>query len=169
MTLADGITLSRVLLTPVVMVLWISPHLGLRLVGLVVFIVAGLTDYVDGRVARAQKTTTKLGGYLDPLADKVLVLGAGMALVSVGLLLVWWLLVVLLRELAVTGLRSVLQSGSHMPASVWSKWKTTVQMVALGASAVLHGVVPNVLWAIAVILTIGTGVEYFQQNWQYVK
>jgi len=47
--------------------------------------------------------------------------------------------------------------------------ETTVQMVALGASAVLHGVVPNVLWAIAVILTIGTGVEYFQQNWQYVK
>lgn len=165
MTLADILTILRVVLTPVVMGLWVSPHPAVRLLGLAVFIAAGVTDLLDGLAARAIGRTTRFGAYLDPLADKILVLGAAMALIAVGRLSVWLVLVLLVRELAVTGLRAVLPAESHMPASLAAKWKTTSQLIALGASAVLTGLVPAVLWSIALVLTVWSATEYFRHHW----
>ncbi|MDA8193185.1 MAG: CDP-diacylglycerol--glycerol-3-phosphate 3-phosphatidyltransferase [Thermaerobacter sp.] len=165
MTLADFVTLLRVGLTPAVMLLWQSPNLSIRWLGVILFTVAGLTDFIDGRIARASRTATKLGAYLDPLADKILVLGAGLALVAHHLLSFWLVFVILLRELSITGLRSVLRADVHMPASPVAKWKTTAQLVSLGASAVLRGWIPAVLWTVAIVLTIWTAVEYFRSHW----
>lgn len=169
MTAADFLTILRVGLTPLIMILWVSPSPSLRWLGLALFVIAGMTDFFDGMVARRSHRTTKLGSYLDPLADKILVLGTGLALVAAHRLDLWLIFVVLLRELAITGLRSVLQSGTHMPASYAAKWKTTGQLFALGASSVLTGWVPAVFWTIAVILTVWTAVEYFAQHWAHIE
>lgn len=169
MNAADAVTIVRVLLTPVIMVLWKSGRPQWQWIGLAIFVLAGVTDFVDGRLARASHITTKLGAYLDPLADKILVLGAGLALVAGGRLSMWLLLVVLLRELAITGLRAVLKAGVHMPASVAAKWKTTAQLFALGSSSVLTGWLPAVLWAIAIALTVWTAWEYFRHHWALIE
>ncbi len=129
------------------------------------FIVAGFTDLFDGMIARRTHNTTKFGAYLDPLADKILVLGTGLALVFTHRLMMWILFVLLIRELAVTGLRSILPRDHYMPASYGAKWKTTVQLIALGASAVLTGIIPGILWSAALALTVWTGFEYFYQHW----
>ncbi|MCY0880476.1 MAG: CDP-diacylglycerol--glycerol-3-phosphate 3-phosphatidyltransferase [Firmicutes bacterium] len=165
MTYADALSASRIVLAPAIMACFMSPSESWRIIGLVLFIIAGLTDYADGKLARRAGKTTRLGAYLDPLADKVLVLGAGIALAAAGRLSVWIVFVVLIRELAITGLRSVLPANVHMPASLLAKWKTTGQLVALGASAVLTGWLPDGLWAIALALTIWTGIQYFIWHW----
>jgi CDP-diacylglycerol--glycerol-3-phosphate 3-phosphatidyltransferase len=149
----------------VVLILWLSPHESVRWWGVALFVVAGFTDYFDGMVARTTHRTTAVGAYLDPLADKILVLGTGLALVSTHRLAVIVLFILLLRELSITGLRSVLPKDHHMPASPAAKWKTTAQMIALGASSVLSGPVPWGLWIIALGLTLWTGFEYFYQHW----
>ncbi len=145
--------------------LWLNPHESVRWLGVLLFVIAGFTDYFDGIVARNTHHTTQVGAYLDPLADKILVLGTGLALVSIHRLAAAVLFIVLVRELSVTGLRSVLPKDQHMPASPAAKWKTTVQMIALGASSVLSGPVPWVLWIAAISLTLWTGFEYFYQHW----
>lgn len=145
--------------------LWLSPHETVRWWGVGLFVIAGFTDYFDGVVARNTHRTTQVGAYLDPLADKILVLGTGMALVSTHRLAAGVLFIILVRELSVTGLRSVLPKDRHMPASPAAKWKTTVQMIALGASSVLSGPIPWVLWIVALALTLWTGIEYFYQHW----
>ncbi|WP_053958790.1 CDP-diacylglycerol--glycerol-3-phosphate 3-phosphatidyltransferase [Sulfobacillus thermosulfidooxidans] len=165
MNVADYVTLSRVVLTPVVIACWLEPSAQWHWFGLAIFIVAGLTDFIDGRLARHLTHTTRVGSYLDPLADKILVLGAGLALIATGRLSAWLLFIVLLRELAITGLRSVLPPGTTMAASYPAKWKTTSQLFALGASAVLGGWVADGFWAVAIILTIWTGWEYFYHYW----
>ncbi len=165
MKVADYVTLSRVVLTPVVMACWVAPSSQWHWIGLVVFIVAGLTDFADGRLARYSAHTTRIGSYLDPLADKILVLGSSLALVSGGRLSMWIVFVILLRELAITGLRSVLPPGTTMAASYPAKWKTTAQLFALGASAVLIGWIPDLLWGVAIVLTVWTGGEYFYHYW----
>lgn len=165
MTLADRLTWGRVLLTPIIVWLWTGTGSTERSVGLALFLVAGITDYLDGRVARAAGQSSRVGSYLDPLADKVLVLGAALALVEVHRLSLWIALILLIRELAVTGLRSILPPGEEMPASYWAKWKTTVQMAALAVSLLWTGLLPDGLWVLAVGLTVFTGWEYFWKHW----
>ncbi len=165
MNAADQVTLSRVVLTPAVVAMWLVPAPRWHWIGLAVFIVAGVTDFIDGRLARHASNTTRFGAYMDPLADKILVLGSGLALIASDRLSVWILFILLLRELAVTGLRSVLPPGTTMGASRVAKWKTTSQLFALGASAVLTGVVPDGLWVLALALTVWSGGEYFYHYW----
>ncbi|POB11562.1 CDP-diacylglycerol--glycerol-3-phosphate 3-phosphatidyltransferase [Sulfobacillus sp. hq2] len=162
---ADQVTLSRIILTPVVVALWLAHAPKWHWIGLVVFIIAGMTDFVDGRLARHASKTTHFGAYMDPLADKILVLGSGLALIASNRLSVWIVLILLLREFAITGLRSILPAGTTMGASAVAKWKTTGQLFALGASAVLTGMVPIVFWVVALTLTIWSGIEYFYRYW----
>lgn len=161
---ADGLTSLRVVLTPVVMVLWASSRLSAHWIGLMLFVVAGLTDFFDGKLAR-RSTPTVFGAYLDPLADKILVMGAASMLVATHHLSVWLLFVILVRELSITGLRSVLPHDKKLPASYLAKWKTTGQLFAVGSSSVMHGWIPDILWAIAIFLTVWTAGEYFWQHW----
>lgn len=165
MNAADYVTLSRVVMTPIVMVCWYQPAVKWHWIGLVIFILASVTDFVDGKVARYAAHTTKMGSYLDPLADKILVLGAGLALVATARLSGWLLFLILFRELAITGLRSILPVGTTMAASYPAKWKTTSQLFAIGSSAVLGGWISGTLWVVAAVLTIWTGAEYFYHYW----
>ncbi len=166
---ADYFTFSRVLLTPIVVFLWLSPVMAVRWMGVALFIVAGLTDVADGRIARHLKQTSRFGSYVDPFADKLLVLATAAALVYDHRLSVWWFVVVLARELAVTTLRSVLKPGTAMPASRSAKWKTLTQLVAIGAASVLTGFLPLSLVVVSGLLTIWSGAEYVVRFWKAIE
>lgn len=167
--LADWLTFSRVLLTPVIAAMWLSPALAWRWAGVAVFVVAGLTDVADGRIARYLNQASRFGAYVDPLADKLLVLVTAAVLVFDHRLAVWWLALVVARELAVTTLRSVLKPGVSMPARPLAKWKTLVQLFAVGAASVLSGWIPLTLLILSGALTVWTGGEYIRDYWPHIE
>ena len=172
MTTASKITLIRVAFIPLYMVfmylsggqagLWMWLALGL-------FILASLTDYVDGYIARKYNQTTDFGKFLDPLADKLLVIAAMAILTEWGRFPAWALIIVLTREFAVTGLRLIAVQKGTVIAAGWSgKVKTASTMIGL---CVWMGF-PTVGWlglivtAVIVVTTLYSGVEYFIQNWK---
>ena len=171
MTTASKITLIRVALIPVYMVtmylsggaagMWMWISLG-------IFIVASLTDYVDGQIARKCNQVSDFGKFLDPLADKLLVIACMCMLVEWGMMPAWALMIVLAREFAVTGLRLVAVQNGTVIAAGWSgKVKTFSTMVGL----CLVMAFPTIGWlntAVMLVIvgtTLYSGVEYFIQNW----
>ncbi|HEX7212935.1 MAG TPA: CDP-diacylglycerol--glycerol-3-phosphate 3-phosphatidyltransferase, partial [Methylomirabilota bacterium] len=141
------------------------------LIAAVIFVAASLTDWLDGRMARRWNQVTRLGTLLDPVADKLLVAAALVSLVHVEMLAAWMAVVIIGRELAVTGLRGVaLSMGTVVPASSLGKAKTASQYVAITVLILEKGVSPDleifhlisrgVLW-IALALTVISGVDYF--------
>ena len=167
--IADALTFSRLVLMPVVAVLWLSTDSTVRWVGVLVFVVAGLTDIADGRIARRLNETTRFGSYVDPFADKMLVLGSAAVLVSVHRLWLVWFVVVMAREMAVLTLRSVLKAGAEMPASPLAKVKTLSQMFAVGGAAVLTGPLPDGLLVLSGVLTVWTGIQYLRHFWPSIQ
>jgi len=149
LTLPNLLTLSRIVAMPVmVLLLW---HPGTRDYGLafILYVLVGVTDYFDGYLARAQGAVSKLGVFLDPIADKIMV-----ATVIVMLLFTRAIdgpaviagLIILVREIAVSGLREFLaELRVSMPVSQLAKWKTTFQLVSLGA-LILAGALPTQPW-----------------------
>lgn len=180
MTTATKITLVRVLLIPVFLVcMYLSVTIGwMRYVSLLVFAVASLTDLVDGKIARRYNQVTDLGKFLDPLADKVLVIAAMAMFCEWGQFPAWALMIVLAREFAVSGLRMVAASGGKVIAAGWSgKMKTAVTMAGLCIMLFLRcGLVFDlvgaqfVCWvnwlvvAAIAVTTLYSGLEYFIQN-----
>ena len=171
MTLASKITLARIAFIPLFMVLmyqsggnpgawmWIS---------LSVFIIASVTDFVDGHIARRYNQVSDFGKFLDPLADKLLTIAAMVMFCEWGMMPGWALMLVLTREFAVTGLRLVAVGKGKVIAAGWSgKVKTASTMIGL---CVLMAF-PTISWlaivvnAVIVVTTIYSGVEYFVQNW----
>ena len=171
MTTASKITLVRVFMIPVYLVtmylsggqsnvwMWVS---------LAIFIVASLTDFVDGYIARHYNQTSDFGKFLDPLADKLLTLAAMCMFCQWGTFPAWALMIILTREFAVSGLRMVAgPKGKVIAAGKSGKFKTASSMIGLcvwmafPASALLGTVVT---WMI-VLTTVYSGVEYFIQNW----
>ena len=172
MTTASKITLVRVAFIPVYMVLMYlsggQPNLWMWL-GLAVFVIASLTDYVDGYIARKYQQVSDFGKFLDPLADKLLVIAAMTMFCQWGQMPAWALMIVLTREFAVTGLRLVAVGNGTVIAAGWSgKVKTASTMIGL---CVLMAF-PTVGWlswivsGIIVFTTVYSGVEYFIQNWK---
>lgn len=171
MTLASKITLIRVAFIPAFMVLMYlsGGQPGLYMwISLAVFIIASLTDYVDGHIARKYQQVSDFGKFLDPLADKLLVIAAMVIFCEWGIFPAWALMIVLTREFAVTGLRLVAVGKGKVIAAGWSgKVKTASTMIGLCVMmsfptvAVLNWVVIGVI----VITTVYSGVEYFIQNW----
>lgn len=171
MTLASKITLVRVAMIPAFMAtMYLSGgQAGLWMyVSLVLFIIASLTDFVDGYIARSRNQTTDFGKFLDPLADKLLVVAAMAMFCQWGVFPAWALMVVLTREFAVSGLRMVASQKGRVIAAGWSgKVKTFSTMVGLCAMMALPGI-PVLNWvviAVIVLTTLYSGVEYFIQNW----
>ena len=171
MTSASKITILRVLLIPFYMAamymtggeagIWMWIALG-------IFIVASLTDFVDGYIARAYNQTTDFGKFLDPLADKLLTIAAMCMFCQWGSFPAWALMIVLTREFAVTGLRLIAVQKGTVIAAGWSgKVKTASTMVGLCAMMALPGIaVLNwVVIAVIVVTTLYSGIEYFVQNW----
>ncbi|HET7658460.1 MAG TPA: CDP-diacylglycerol--glycerol-3-phosphate 3-phosphatidyltransferase, partial [Bacillales bacterium] len=142
--LPNKITLSRIALIPIFMVVLLAPiDLGsvklpsvtlpvTHLVAAIIFIVASCTDWLDGHYARKLNLVTNLGKFLDPLADKLLVTAAFVALVALGFAPAWMVIVILAREFAVSGLRQIAAvDGQVIAASLFAKWKTTIQIIAI--------------------------------------
>ena len=172
MTLASKITLIRVAFIPLYMVcMYLGGGVpGLWMwIGLAVFILASVTDFVDGQIARRFNQVSDFGKCLDPLADKLLTIAAMVMFCEWGMMPGWALMLVLTREFAVTGLRLVAVGKGKVIAAGWSgKVKTASTMIGL---CVLMAF-PTVAWlativnAVIVVTTIYSGVEYFAQNWK---
>ena len=172
MTLASKITLVRVAFIPLFMAfMYVSggePGLWMWL-SLAVFILASLTDYVDGQIARKRNQVSDFGKFLDPLADKLLTIAAMVMFCEWGMFPAWALMLVLAREFAVTGLRLIAVGKGRVIAAGWSgKVKTASTMIGL---CVWMGF-PDVAWialvvtGMIVVTTVYSGIEYFIQNWK---
>ena len=171
MTLASKITLVRVAFIPVFMVfMYLSggaPGLWM-LLALAVFILASVTDWVDGYIARKNNQITDFGKFLDPLADKLLTIAAMLMFCQWGMMPAWALMVILTREFAVTGLRLVAVGKGTVIAAGWSgKVKTTCTMIGLCVLMAFPTipVLSAVVTAVILISTLYSGVEYFIRNW----
>ena len=167
LNLPTWLTVSRIFLVPVVMVVILTKN---EHIGVFVFLAACLTDFLDGYLARKRNEETTLGKLLDPIADKLLMSAAFISLVEVGVAPAWMVVIVVGREFAVTGLRSIaISQGIAIAASPWGKYKTVSQVVAvvllllgpaaLGKAAIL-GLVA--LWFV-VLLAILSAVDYFRR------
>ena len=169
MTTARKITLVRVVMIPIFMVLLL---LGYRWAALAVFILASVTDFVDGYVARHYNQVSDFGKFLDPLADKLLVTACMLIFTEWGRMPSWAVMIVLAREFAVTGLRLVAVGNGRVIAAGWSgKVKTFSTMVGLCVMMAFPGYV-WLDWAVTAVITVTTlysGVEYFVKNWDVIR
>ena len=171
MTTASKITLVRVALVPLYMVfMYLSGGAanGYMYGALALFIIASLTDFVDGYVARKYNQVSDFGKFLDPLADKLLVIASMAMFCEWGSFPAWALMIVLTREFAVSGLRMVAgPKGKVIAAGKSGKFKTAATMVGLCVLMVFPAVVAVqvTVMALIVITTVYSGVEYFIQNW----
>jgi CDP-diacylglycerol--glycerol-3-phosphate 3-phosphatidyltransferase len=180
LSLPNLLTLSRILAVPIlVFLLWRPAPLDYA-VTFVLYCIVGITDYLDGYLARAWGSISRLGQFLDPIADKIMIAAVLIMLISsrkanpvpeiAGLHLIP-ALIILLREIMVSGLREFLASLQiSVPVSALAKWKTTLQLVALGA-LILGGAVPHMAWVhnvglgalwAAAALTLLTGYDYLR-------
>lgn len=172
MTLASKITLLRVAFIPAYMVLMYlsGGTAGLWMIlALVVFILASITDYIDGQIARKFNQVSDFGKFLDPLADKLLTIAAMTMFCQWGRMPAWALMIVLTREFAVTGLRLVAVGKGKVIAAGWSgKVKTAATMIGLCFWMAFPSVtiLGAVIVAVIVITTVYSGIEYFIQNWK---
>lgn len=171
MTTASKITMVRVALIPIYMItMYLSQgNAGIWMyISMGIFILASLTDSLDGYIARHYNQTTDFGKFLDPLADKLLTIAAMTIFCEWGRFPAWALIPVLTREFAVTGLRLIAVQKGNVIAAGWSgKIKTASTMVGLCAMMAFPALVP-LRWAVIaviVITTIYSGTEYFIKNW----
>ncbi len=169
MNTPNKITVGRIILVPVFMVLL---YLDFPYWALAVYIIACMSDLIDGRIARKYNLVTDFGKFMDPLADKMLVLSAMCYFVEVGLMPGWVVAVVLLREFGVSGLRLLAVEQGIVIAAAWSgKIKTGVTMVALGILIIATQpwfpapqVVAVICWVLILVTTLYSGIEYFVKN-----
>ena len=168
-TTANKITVLRIILVPVFMVLM---YLGYTYWALAIYIIACLSDFIDGHIARKYNQVTNFGKFMDPLADKMLVLTAMCYFVDNDTMPGWVVALVLLREFGVSGLRLLAVEQGTVIAAAWSgKIKTFVTMVALGVLIIVaepwvpfKDIIPPVCSALIVISTLYSGAEYFIKN-----
>ena len=164
LNLPNVLTVIRIMLVPVLVVALLGNTDGGDVLAAVVFALASLTDFVDGYLARARDSVTNFGKLMDPLADKLLIVAALIALVSLHRLAAWVAMVIITRELAVTVLRmGATQAGVVMGASMFGKVKTCLQIAAILAVIAVHG---EPLWVAALLyvtvaVTVLSGLDYF--------
>lgn len=196
MNLANKLTIFRIILVPVMAII---PYLNLKgdFLGLpltyffmeLIFIVASITDKLDGYIARSRNQVTTFGKFLDPLADKILVLTAMVLLVELGKIPAWIPIIVLAREFIVSGYRlvAVEKGGQVIAASIWGKLKTVTQMIAIilvmfdknsfwdcfkggltGTDYVIN-LISTILLLISVVATIFSGADYLKSGKDLLK
>lgn len=185
MNLPNKLTIFRVILiVPFVVVLlggeagWFGDNsLLYGGISLAIFIVASLTDLIDGKIARKYNLVTDFGKFMDPLADKLLVSAAMIALVEMGRIPAWVVIVIISREFIISGFRLVASdNGVVIAASYWGKFKTTFQMIMvclmlldLSEKFAWYGVLTNLIMWIALILTVVSLVDYLMKNKNVLK
>ena len=199
MNLANKLTIIRVILVPILVIISLVPIPG-EFLGIsycywimnIIFILASITDKIDGYIARSRNQVTNFGKFLDPLADKILVLAAMLILVEDGNLPAWIPIIVLTREFLVSGYRliAVEKGGKVLAASIWGKLKTATQMIAISFMFIniqgtnifanfLHSdlelipliinMITTVLMTISVIATIFSGWDYLKGGKEFFK
>lgn len=166
MNLPNKLTVLRIFLIPAFMVVLYWGFPGANYVALVLFILASLTDLLDGKIARARNLVTDFGKFADPLADKMLVTAAMLWFVEIGQMPAWALLIVICREFAVSGLRMLASDAGRVIAAGWSgKVKTASTMVCVVLMFLpIPAVVNTVCVWVIVLTTLYSGVEYFMKN-----
>ena len=170
MNLPNKLTIARVIMIPF-FVLFMLTGLGgaaSKWIALAIFIIASMTDPVDGHIARKYNLVTNLGKFMDPLADKLLVCSAMICLVEMGKLPAWIVIVIISREFIISGFRLIASdNGRVIAASYWGKFKTTFQMLMIclmiADISALSAVTAAVMW-IALILTVVSLVDYLVKN-----
>jgi CDP-diacylglycerol--glycerol-3-phosphate 3-phosphatidyltransferase len=188
LTVPNVLTAIRILLTPVFLLLIFSESWYCKILALLVFTIASLTDFFDGRIARREKTITSLGRFLDPLADKLLVSSALISFVILGMVEAWLVGAMLIRDLVITSLRVYnIRKGRSVVTSRLAKWKTMLQLVlAFGVLVFINvrviqaeltsqplvlidtwsHVVLNVVVAAVTLVTILSGVRYLVDQYR---
>lgn len=183
MTLPTQLSILRILLTFVIMGLVLVPNLSVKVAALFVFVIAAFTDWLDGYLARRHQQETPLGALLDPIADKVLVLGLFIVFVQLHVVPAWMVIVILLREFLITGVRLVAARRQVvLAAAKEGKHKTVSQMVTIGAILLVLvareasptwltadvdqglGMLIVVCMAVTVALTIFSGAGFFWRH-----
>ena len=191
MNLPNKITIARILLVPIMMLM---PYIGItaktsfglpivNIIILIIFLVASFTDYLDGHIARRRNIVTNFGKFLDPIADKLLVLAALVMLVEAGIIPGWIPIIIAAREFMVSAIRMLVATeGKVIVASKLGKIKTVTQMVAISLAfldtnyfmsfvcggltgfALILNILMSVAMILAVIATIWSGVDYFMKS-----
>ena len=191
MTLPNQLTILRIILTPIFLYLFLSKNPLLIQISLGVFLVAALTDWYDGWLARKFNYITDWGKFWDPLADKILTSTAFVGFVVVGLLQLWMVVLIILRDLIITLLRIYAESrGYNFVTSYYAKWKTVLQIVFLYYLLMLYGALntieifsgnellfnqlsnENLIYVIMLMITIITvhsGIAYLLKNKHLIK
>lgn len=180
MNTANKLTLLRVILVPVFMIFLLNQTFWCQMTALAVFIIASLTDMLDGQIARKYNQITAFGKFVDPLADKILITAAFLVFMAQGVIDVWAVMIVLTREFAVAGVRlAAVTEGEVIAASKFGKFKTVSQMVAVIAAILLMNIsvipqeaavlVSKILIWISVVFTVLSGAEYLIKNRKFLK
>ncbi len=191
MNLPNKLTILRIILVPFCM-FFIAFNAGMndtvcRLIALVLFSVTSLTDMLDGKIARKYNLVTDFGKFLDPVADKLLIIGSYLALLVRGradstfaIFMFWCLFIILFRELAVTSLRMIVSSKVVIAADIMGKIKTVSQMVAVIVALIepifcrltginTYGIATYALVGISAFATLVSGLNYFKAYWPYIN
>ncbi|MBR2186149.1 MAG: CDP-diacylglycerol--glycerol-3-phosphate 3-phosphatidyltransferase [Lachnospiraceae bacterium] len=177
MNLPNKLTILRIILVPVFVVIMLSSCFGnaSRWVALAIFIIASLTDLLDGKIARKYGLVTNFGKFMDPLADKMLVCSALICLVELGRISSWMVIVIVARDFVISGFRLVAaESGKVIAANYWGKFKTASQMVmiCLLIADIQYGFFPllsEIFKWIALILTVISLIIYLADNKDVMK
>ena len=191
MNLANRLTIIRIIIAPLFIILLLVDGAWTKYSTLLLFIIASLTDLYDGRIARARGVVTSFGKFMDPLADKIIVLGALICFVALREVWAWMVIIILAREVMITHLRFIGASkGIIIPAGRWGKHKTATQMIAVSVTLVVIAAkstfvsfsinappfllqmlryTPNTLVGIAVIMTIVSGILYIGKHREVLK
>ena len=172
MNLPNKLTLLRICLIPVFVILMLSKVSNFFLISCIIFILASITDFLDGRIARKHNLVTDFGKFMDPLADKLLVLSALICMIEYNLVAGWMVIIIVARELTVSILRAIAaDNGKVIAASGGGKIKTTSQMIAIillliGANYSNSQIVfvGTIAMYIATIFTLYSGIDYLYKN-----
>lgn len=176
MNVPNALTITRIVLTPVVLAAYMLNFPAHFLVATILYFIAGMTDFFDGKIARSKNLITNFGKFADPLADKMLTTAVYLALISNGYCNIWILFIILFREFGISSIRLVAAAqGVVIPANMWGKVKTFNMMIFTGfiflllslqfdfgvlpASFPLHTLSSVLLWITAIVTAI-SGVTY---------
>ena len=177
MNLPNKLTIFRIILIPFFVLFLLAPYFegyG-NYIAVAIFIVASLTDLLDGKIARKYNMVTNFGKFMDPLADKLLVCSAMICLVDLRLIPSWVVIIIIAREFIISGFRLVASdNGIVIAASYWGKFKTTFQMIMvivliLNIKTTLFYYIGNILIVIATALTIISLIDYIIKNKNVLK
>lgn len=177
MNLPNRLTILRTLMIPVFLFFLLTDYAGncSKWIAVIVFILASLTDFLDGHIARKYNLVTNFGKFMDPLADKLLVCSAMICLIEKGQLAAWIVIIIIAREFIISGFRLVAaDNGIVIAASYWGKFKTVFQMLMvivliLNIPNSFFAVLGTVLTYIALALTVVSLIDYIAKNKNVLK